>query len=80
MPWQIGSKISVSPRLGITSPNSRPSLGRFAAPRTYVPGAGDAIQQAALLQLAHRAPHRDPRRAEALHQRGLAGELLLPLR
>src|ERR1035441_9131847 len=38
--------------------------------------ARHAVQQAALLQLPHRPPHGDPRRAEALHQRRFAGKLL----
>ena len=38
--------------------------------------AGHAVQQTALLQLADCAPHGDPGCAEALHQRGFAGEFL----
>src|ERR1035437_6258243 len=74
MPWQIGSKISVSPRLGITNPNSRPSLGRGPPPRTYVPEP--ATRSSRQRSCHSRPPHRDPRRAEALHQRRFAGELL----
>src|ERR1019366_6523787 len=40
------------------------------------PPTRPAAPQAPLLQLAHRPPHRDPRGAEALHQRRLAGEFL----
>jgi hypothetical protein len=36
MPWQIGSKISVSPSSGIRSPNERPPAARVVA-LTYVP-------------------------------------------
>ena len=77
MPWQIGSKISVSPRSGIRSPNERAAVARLVA--DVGAGAGAALDEARALEVAHRASDGDPGGAELADEIGFAGKAVAVL-